>query len=172
MDLEQRAAVDALMAEYGAALDECRYDDWLALFDESASYVLQPRENHDRQLPLATMRLESRGMLQDRVYGIQNTLFHQPYYQRHVIGVCRAAQMPVQVPGQVEAVDDAAESAGLFGAQCNYAVFRTKTGELSEVFNVGRYLLQLVQRDVGLRLRRVHVVYDSELIPNSVIYPV
>ena len=172
MDLERRAAVDTLMAEYGAALDEARYADWLALFDdEQASYVLQPRENFDRQLPLATMRLESRGMLQDRIYGVENTLFHQPYYQRHVIGVCRASDMPLAVPGQTAPADDAAGQ-DVFGAQCNYAVFRTRVGGLSEVFNVGRYLMQLVATPAGLRLRRVHVVFDSELVPNSVIYPV
>ena len=26
-------------------------------------------------------------MLEDRVYGIRETLFHDPYYQRHVVGL-------------------------------------------------------------------------------------
>jgi salicylate 5-hydroxylase small subunit len=33
--------------------------------------------------PLATLSFESKGMLKDRVYGIKDTLFHDPYYQRH-----------------------------------------------------------------------------------------
>jgi salicylate 5-hydroxylase small subunit len=173
LEPDQRAAVDALMAEYGAALDEARYADWLNLYDDEASYVLQPRENFDRELPLATMRLESRGMLEDRIYGIENTLFHQPYYQRHVIGVSRTAAMPLAVPGQVAPEDDPSSYGGkLFGAQCSYAVFRTRAGGLSEVFNVGRYLMQLLETHDGLRLRRMHVVFDSELVPNSVIYPI
>ena len=45
-----------------------------------------PRENHERGLPLATLSFESKGMLKDRVYGIRETLFHDPYYQRHVVG--------------------------------------------------------------------------------------
>ena len=45
-----------------------------------------PRENHERGFPLATLAFESKGMLRDRVYGIEETLFHDPYYQRHVVG--------------------------------------------------------------------------------------
>src|SRR5947209_14748556 len=33
-----------------------------------------------------TLFRSSKGMLKDRVYGIRETLFHDPYYQRHVVG--------------------------------------------------------------------------------------
>jgi salicylate 5-hydroxylase small subunit len=168
-DPATRAAVEALLAEYAAALDERRYDDWLALFDDEAAYVLQPRENHDRGLPLATMRLESRGMLQDRLYGIQNTLFHQPYYQRHVVGHCRPSDHLVRVPGRLE---EPAVPADAVLAQASYAVFRTKDGEPTTVFNVGRYLLCLVPVGPALRIRNLTAVFDSALIPTSVIYPI
>ncbi|MGC1439144.1 MAG: nuclear transport factor 2 family protein [Burkholderiaceae bacterium] len=168
---ELRPQVDALMAEYAAALDECRYENWLDLFDEQASYVLQARENFDNNLPLATMRMESKGMMRDRIYGIENTLFHQPYYQRHVIGVSRPVMPPTMLPGQLDRAD-ASEQVSAMGAQANYAVFRTRANGLSEVFNVGRYLMQLVSTNDGIKLRRMHVIFDSELVPNSVIYPV
>lgn len=161
------APVNALLAEYAAALDERRYDDWLGLFATEASYVLQPRENFDRGLPLATMRLESRGMIADRLYGIQNTLFHQPYYQRHVIGVARPGSSPPVVDDAVPVNDELG-----MAAHANYAVFRTRTAQPSEVFNVGRYLMQLVEEQGRPRIRRMLVVFDSELVPNSLIYPV
>lgn len=41
-------------------------------------YKLQPRENHERGFPLATLAFDSKGMLKDRVYGIRETLFHDP----------------------------------------------------------------------------------------------
>ncbi len=160
--------INELMARYGAALDDRRYQDWLALFDEQATYLLQPRENYDRNLPLATMRMESKGMLADRVYGIENTLFHQPYYQRHVIGMCIGVSPPDALPGQVEPPDS---QTGL-GAQASYAVYRTKTDGMSEVFNVGRYLMQLVEHNDQLLIRRMHVIFDSEIVANSVIYPI
>jgi salicylate 5-hydroxylase small subunit len=141
---------NALFAEYAAALDERRYDDWVALFAENAIYKLQARENYDRGLPLCTLFFESQGMLKDRIYSIEQTLFHAPYYQRHVVGVARVT--------------------GPLTAQANYAVFRTKQDEQSQVLNVGRYKLALDQAS-GL-ITELHAIFDSEMIPNSIIYPI
>jgi salicylate 5-hydroxylase small subunit len=74
-----RAELDALDADYAAALDEARYDDWIALFADDCRYTLQPRENFDRGLPLATLAFESKGM--PRGYGstgTTRTMFHAP----------------------------------------------------------------------------------------------
>ena len=95
-------------------------------------------------------------MLKDRVYGIKETLFHDPYYQRHVVGA------PL-----VRSVD-----AERITSEANYAVFRTKLNELSTVFNVGRYLDTVVRTPAGLKFESRLVVYDSEMIPNSIIYPI
>ena len=47
---------------------------------------MQARENFDRGLPLALIALESQGMMKDRVYGVTQTIYHGPYYTRHVVG--------------------------------------------------------------------------------------
>lgn len=154
--LELRFALDDLYARYAACLDEARYDDWIDLFTEACLYRLVPRENFDRNLPLSTMMAESRGMLKDRVYGIANTLYHQPYYQRHIISGLFVR----------EAEGD------IIRTQANYAVFRTKQNEFSGVFNVGRYLDTVVMEESRLKFREKVCVFDSELIPNSLIYPV
>jgi salicylate 5-hydroxylase small subunit len=57
-------------------------------------------------------------------------------------------------------------------SEANYAVFRTKLNELSTVFNVGRYLDTVVRTPAGLKFESRVVVYDSEMIPNSIIYPI
>jgi salicylate 5-hydroxylase small subunit len=115
-----------------------------------------PRENHERGLPLATLSFESKAMLRDRVYGIRETLFHDPYYQRHVVGV--PVVRSVSADGTIE-------------SEANYAVFRTRLDGPSTVFNVGRTLDLVVPTPEGLRFRRREVVYDSEMVPNSIIYP-
>jgi salicylate 5-hydroxylase small subunit len=51
-------------------------------------------------------------------------------------------------------------------------VFRTKLSELSSVFNVGRYIDVVVRTGQGLKFASRLVIYDSEMIPNSVIYPI
>jgi salicylate 5-hydroxylase small subunit len=155
MDAMLMMRMQELYSEYAASLDEARYADWVELFTDQASYVLQPRENHERGFGLATLAFESKGMLRDRIYGIEQTLFHAPYYQRHLIGPLR---MNSQEPG--------------WQVQGNYAVFRTKVGGLSEVFNVGRFIDRVVEHQGALRFASKLLVFDSELIPNSIIYPI
>lgn len=145
-----------LQATYAAVVDAGDWDAWCELFIDDGRYRLQPRENHDRGLPLATLSFESKAMLQDRAYGIRETLFHDPYYQRHVVG-----------PTLVRA-----RRAGRIHTETNYAVFRTKLSEPTTVFNVGRYLDEIVATPAGLKFAVRLAIYDSELVPNSIIYPI
>ncbi|MBN9318702.1 MAG: aromatic-ring-hydroxylating dioxygenase subunit beta [Caulobacterales bacterium] len=145
-----------LYARYAAALDAARWDEWPEFFVEDCLYKLIPRENHERGFPLATLMFESKGMLQDRVYGIRETLFHDPYYQRHVIGA------PLIHAATAERIT----------CEANYAVLRTKLSELPTVFSLGRYIDEVVVTDGGLKFASKLVVYDNELIANSIIYPI
>ncbi len=148
--------VDRLNAEYGAALDEKRFDDWPEFFVEAGQYKVQARENFDRGLPLALIALESRGMMKDRVYGVTQTIYHGPYYTRHVVSPARVLS----------------DQGGVVRAESNYAVFRTRPGDASEVYNVGRYIDEIVRTEAGLRFRSRLCVYDSEMVLNSLIYPI
>lgn len=155
-DSALRFQLEDFYAAYCACLDEGRYGEWPEFFTDDCVYKVQPRENYDRGLPLATLAFESKGMLKDRVYGITQTLFHAPYYQRHIVSGLR-------VTGQS---DDAVH------ATANYLVLRTKQAEPSEVYNCGRYIDTVVRRDGGLRFSQKLVIFDSELILNSMIYPI
>jgi salicylate 5-hydroxylase small subunit len=152
-------AITQLYADYASTVDAGRWGDWCEFFTDDCVYRLQPRENHERGFPLATLAFTSKGMLKDRAYGIQETLFHDPYYQRHVVG------MPVLR----EAADP---GAGRWRCEANYAVFRTKLSDTSTVFNVGRTLDTIVRTAAGLKFAERLVIYDSEMIPNSIIYPI
>ena len=156
INFEDWLALTQLYADYASAVDSGNWDLWPEFFTDDCVYRLQPRENHERGFPLATLSFTSKGMLKDRVYGIRETLFHDPYYQRHVVGA------PVVLkagPGRIE-------------SEANYAVFRTKLSELSTVFSVGRYIDVVVRTEEGLKFASRQVIYDSEMIPNSVIYPI
>ncbi|MCY1546700.1 Salicylate 5-hydroxylase, small oxygenase component [compost metagenome] len=61
---------------------------------------------------------------------------------------------------------------GRFECEANYAVLRTKLSETSTVFNVGRYMDTVVKTPLGLKFARRECIYDSEMIPNSIIYPI
>lgn len=119
-------------------------------------YRIQPRENFERGFPLATLSFENKGMLKDRAYGIVETLFHDPYYQRHIVGA------PL-----IRAVSDER-----IECEANYVVIRTKLSELSTVFNAGRYIDTILRTSEGLKFKSRQCIYDSEMIPNSIIHPI
>lgn len=155
MNFQDYFDLTQLYARYAQAVSSGEWELWPEFFMDDCSYRLQPRENYDRGFPLATLSFESKGMLKDRVYGIRETLFHDPYYQRHVVGT------PLVLKAEADR----------FECEANYAVFRTKLSELSSVFSVGRYIDVVVRTAEGLKFASRHVIYDSEMIPNSVIYP-
>lgn len=155
-DLQTYFELNQLYAEYAAVVDAAQWDKWTALFTDDCEYKVQPRENHERGFPLATLALLSKGMLKDRVYGIKETLFHDPYYQRHVV----SAPLILKREGD------------LILSEANYAVFRTKLSQDSTVFNVGRYLDRVRRTEDGLKFESRLCIYDTEMIPNSLIYPI
>jgi salicylate 5-hydroxylase small subunit len=156
MDMQTWFSIQQLYADYAKAVDSGDWDLWPEFFIEQCVYKLQPRENHERGFPLCTLSLTSKGMLKDRVYGIKETLYHDPYYQRHVVG----APLVLKV------------EEGRIHSEANYAVFRTKYDKESTVFNVGRYIDTVVQTPDGLKFAERLCVYDSEMIANSIIYPI
>ena len=97
--------------------------------------------------------------LSSQFVGLDNfvTLFHDPYYQRHVVGA------PL-----VQRVD----ADGRIHSEANYAVLRTRLSKESTVFNVGRYIDRVVPTPAGLKFSERLAIYDSEMIPNSIIYPI
>jgi salicylate 5-hydroxylase small subunit len=156
VNFETHLALTQLYADYALAVDSGQWDLWPEFFTEECVYKLIPRENHERGFPLCTLSFNSKGMLKDRVYGIQETLYHDPYYQRHVVGAPVVRQV---VDGRIH-------------AEANYAVFRTKLDKESTVFNVGRYIDTIVSTSEGLKFAERLCVYDSEMIPTSIIYPI
>jgi salicylate 5-hydroxylase small subunit len=156
MDFDTYYELTQLYTDYASALSNNEWMKWPDFFLDECTYKLQPRENYDLGLPLATMAFESKGMLRDRVYGVMETLFHEPYYQRLVVGAPK-----------VLGVDG-----GAIRAEANYAVFRTKPDEHSSVFNVGRYIDRVRRTPEGMKFESRICVFDSEMIPNAVIYPI
>src|SRR5215469_11912537 len=150
-----RLEIEDFYARYSACVDSGKLEDWPDFFIEDCLYRVIPRENYERGLPLATLSFESKGMLKDRIYAATQTLFHQPYYQRHIVSGLRIL----------------GDEGGAVRCEANYLVIRTKLSERSEVFNTGRYLDKLVRVEGDLKFAERLCIFDSELIANSLIYP-
>jgi salicylate 5-hydroxylase small subunit len=156
LPIELRLEVEELLHAYGAVLDDGNLDAWPEFFTEDCFYQVIPRDNHERGLPLALIRCESKGMLKDRVYAIRETMMYEPRYLRHLIS-------GIRVTG---------EDARGMTVEANYAVFETPLNDLTRVFNVGRYIDRIVREYGRLKFAEKHCVFDSLLVPNSIIFPV
>jgi salicylate 5-hydroxylase small subunit len=151
-----RDDVADLMARYADCIDDGDVSLWPEFFTEDAWYRVVPRENFERDLPLSTMSLQGQGMMRDRIYGVVSTIFHAPYYQRHILGPTRIV----------------ARDGTTLEARTNYLVVRTKRDMPAEIFNTGVYHDRIECTDEGLRFARRFCVFDNDLIPNSLIFPI
>ena len=162
LDIETLLALHELYSDYSAALDARDLQRWPDFFTEDGHYQLQSRENFDLGLPLATMAFESKAMLKDRVYGALDTIFHDPYVQRHIVSLPRLLAREAQGDGQPEALV----------CETSYVVARTKRDAMAEILSVGRTLDRVVPTPEGLRFAKRLVIFDNDLIPNSIIDPI
>jgi len=148
--------IEELYNEYARVLDDGPLEAWPELFTDPCTYLIVPRGNYDAGLPLAIMRCESRGMLKDRVRSVQETIVYEPRYLRHHITNVSANE----------------RGDGNFDVSAHYSVIEVLPDELPRILSVGRYL-DVVQRDLdgACRFAEKRVIYDSELVPNSIVYP-
>jgi 3-phenylpropionate/cinnamic acid dioxygenase small subunit len=141
--------------DYYDVLDSVRLEDWPEFFAEECVYRIIPRENYERGFRLATVAAESRGMLADRVTGLMRTQVYAPRYYRRFPG-----------PLKVRAV----AAAGVH-VEHNLLIIQTLIDKPSEIVLTARCHDVLVEDGARLRLKRRDVVFDSEMVPNSLIYP-
>lgn len=150
-----RDALRDFYDDYYNTLDDVRLDDWPALFTEDCIYRVIPRENYEAGYTLSTIYAESRGMLVDRVMGLTRTQMYAPRYYR-------------RFPGPLRIVSCDADSVR---TRHNLLVVQTLIDKQTEIVLSAVCHDVVVEDDVGLRLRERIVVFDSEMIPNSLIYP-
>ena len=140
---------------YARCIDNGHLEAWPDFFDDDCIYKITTADNYSQGLEAGVIFANSKGMLRDRVYGVRETLYHDPYYQRHIVSMPRIRSA------------DAHE----IRVETNYLVVRTKRDSFSELFNVGRYLDTIERTPEGLKFRTRECVFDSEWIRNSIIYP-
>jgi len=150
-----RAELEELYAAYTGCLDEERFEEWPDFFVDDCIYKIIPRENFERGLPLATWLCESKGYLLDRVTAIRNTAVYAPRHIRRMVSGIRAAGWK----------KDALE------VRASYAAFETLQDELTRVFNVGQYRDTVVVHQGQLKFKEKLCIFDSMLVPNSLIFP-
>jgi 3-phenylpropionate/cinnamic acid dioxygenase small subunit len=152
---ELRLELEELYAAYTACLDEERFEEWPDYFVEQCVYKIVPRDNFERGLPLATWLCESRGYLADRVVAIRKTAVYAPRWIRRMVS-------GIRILGWKD---------GVLEVRANYLAVETLQDELTRVFNAGQYRDKLVVEDGRLKFKEKLCIFDSILVPNSLIYP-
>jgi 3-phenylpropionate/cinnamic acid dioxygenase small subunit len=142
--------------EYADVLDNERYDEFPEFFVEDCLYRVVPRENHLLGLPIAVIHCESKGMVKDRVHAAQESTMAEPRTFRHFITnirVLEASDLEIR-------------------AQANVLIVQTMINRMTEIVLSGFYQDRIVRADGRLLFKERLCIYDSLLLPTSMIAPV
>jgi 3-phenylpropionate/cinnamic acid dioxygenase small subunit len=131
----------ALNADYAAAIDDNRLEDWPSFFTDDCFYRITTLQNHERGLPAGLVYADSRQMLADRVLSLRKANIYEAQRYRHLIGLPRVRK-------------NDGDSATV------------ETG-----FASGRYLDEVVLEGEVCRLRKRDVVCDSSRIDTLLAIP-
>ena len=147
--------IGRLFADYAWLLDAERYDEWLELFSETATYQIVPRENVQLGLPAALMWCRNKDMLRDRITTLLEVNEYDIYSARHIIGLPRFDE-PV---GDIVAVETP------------FAVYHTDQEGVSRLFGVGAYRSRISCAGNRLLFEANIVQLDSFSVPTLLADP-
>lgn len=152
---EYRPILEDFYTRYNIALDDLDLEAWPEFFEETCLYKVTAKENWDAGKPLSTIRCESKGMLNDRVQGLRKTMMYAPRY-------CRRFQSAIQI---ISVADDIIE------ARSNFLCVQTLVDEPSEVAFCGVAFDKISFKNGEPKFIERICVLDTEMISNSLIYP-
>jgi len=152
--LRQRIA--DLYCEYCDALDDGALERWPDFFTATCLYKVVPRENVERNLPIGLIYCESRAMLTDRIVALRQTALFAPRVMRHMISGLR-----------VRAVE-----ADALRVTANFTLIETLVDQPSRVFLAGSYRDVVVEDAGTLRFAEKLCIYDSTIVPTSLVFPI
>ena len=150
-----RYEIEDFNTAYADCLDDGDINQWPSFFTEDCVYKIIARENWDQGLPLATLFAEGRGGLVDRTVAVTKTTVFRKRYLRHFITNTR-----------IRAVEG-----NTIKAEANFQVLETTTDEYTKVLSTGRYIDTFLRVGGALKLKERVCLYDSEMVPATIVYP-
>lgn len=153
--LDERA-IEAMMLDYAACLDESRLEDWPEFFVDDCCYKVVSRENVELGLPAPIIYHYSKRMLQDRVKALREALTFEFVYTRHLISNIRIRP----------------EVQRKISAKSNYIVVQTTEEGVSRIYSVGSYLDDIIMTPDGPKFGSRTVIVDTFGIHNLMALPI
>ncbi|MAM86675.1 aromatic-ring-hydroxylating dioxygenase subunit beta [Marinobacter sp. UBA2678] len=155
MNQTQRERIEALYADYVAAIDEDRLEEWPAFFKEHCLYRITNRRDFDRGLKHGAMWANSLGMLKDRISALREANIYEDHTYRHITSAFRVLESNEQ-----EAWVNA-----------NFLVIRTmQNGDMS-LFAAGTYQDHIVFEGNDTYLAERIVICDSQKLDTLLAIP-
>lgn len=151
-----RAEVEDLLGAYVHCIDDNELERWPEFFVDDCDYRIIPRENADLGLPAAIILCDSKGMLVDRVVAHRKANIFPEHYMRHIVSSTRILSA----------------SKDVILSHSNYAVFQTRIDGESKIYNVGKYVDEIVRVDGALKYRKKHCIFDTHRIDTLMVTPI
>jgi len=153
---EARLAVEELMREYAACIDDGRFDEWPRFFTAECRYQIIPAESHERGYVSGFYLCESRGMLEDRILCLRETAIYEPQRYRHLIGGSRLLELEER----------------RCRAETPFALIRTSLEGDMALFAAGKYVDTVWFTEEGPRFAEKLVLTDSTRIDVLIAAPI
>jgi anthranilate 1,2-dioxygenase small subunit/terephthalate 1,2-dioxygenase oxygenase component beta subunit len=141
----------ALNAEYAAAIDDDRLEEWPSYFVEDCLYKITSADNVREGNEAGIVYADSRSMLADRVLALRRANIYERQTYRHIVGTPRLT--------------------GPDTAETPFLVVRTMRDGRMDLFVAGRYQDRLHDEAGTLRFRERIVICDSSHFDTLVAIP-
>lgn len=155
-DVELQHQVEKLLANYVECIDDDRLESWPDFFADQCLYRVISHENVSRDLPVAAMFCDSKGMLADRIVSLRNANVYAAHSYRHLLSNIN-----------VKSVDG-----GVVTVQSNYMVLQTRSDGATKIYNSGKYLDKIVLTDDGFKFKEKIAIFDTHRIDSLMVTPI
>jgi len=144
-----------LNADYAAAIDDDRLEDWPGFFTADCFYRITTAQNYARNLPAGLVYADSRQMLSDRILSLRKANIYERQAYRHLVSIPRVRE----------------QSESAIKVETGFAILRIVRNGTTDIFASGRYFDEVVRENGALRLKKRDVICDSTRIDTLLAIP-
>lgn len=148
--------IERLFADYCACIDEGELERWPEFFFADGCYRMISRENYDHGYPIPLVLLDSRGMMEDRVYSLKNANIYASHRYRH-------AQSGIRITER---------EGSEVRVSSSYIVAQTLDDGFTEIYQAGSYYDRIYVTTGDALFRERVVVYDTARVKTLLATPV
>lgn len=156
LDPAQHILIEDLIGDSAMLINEGKFEEFVASFEEDGRYIVLPRENREQGYEVALISCLSRAVLEDRILVLRRASKFNPHYDRHILSRTRIKS----VEGDVVT------------AHTNFMVVQSTLEGMSKLFCAGCYEDRIkLGADKATFVERVAII-DTFSVPNLIATPI